>query len=262
MLVGLGDVEVLGVDDEAGGPLRLHVRRRAERPDCGVCGGLLWSNGERPVELVDLPAFGRPTRLVWHKRRWRCGASECSASTVTEQDAAIGPPRSVLTTRAARSATAAVGRDGHTVGDVASELGCYWHTAGNAVIAWGEALLDADTERVGSVEALGRHARGTRQPPHADSATAQRLQRRQHSRSRRRRAGASTRRDAQNPHLGPRHRNGPLADVEANLDIQVFFCQPRSTWQRPSNEQTNGLLRRWLPNRTNLNCNPIQLALI
>jgi hypothetical protein len=24
------------------------------------------------VELVDLPAFGRSTRLAWHKRRWAC----------------------------------------------------------------------------------------------------------------------------------------------------------------------------------------------
>ena len=63
LLVGLGDVEVLGVEDEACVPLRVHIRRRAPRPDCARCGGPLWSNGERPVELVDLPAFGRPVRL-------------------------------------------------------------------------------------------------------------------------------------------------------------------------------------------------------
>ena len=57
-------MEVLGVDDEAGEPLRVHVRQRAERPPCEDCGGPLWSNGERPVELVDLPAFGRSVRLV------------------------------------------------------------------------------------------------------------------------------------------------------------------------------------------------------
>ena len=64
LLVGLGDVEVLGVEDEAGERLRVHIRRRAPRPPCDACGGLLWSNGERPVELVDLPAFGRPVRLT------------------------------------------------------------------------------------------------------------------------------------------------------------------------------------------------------
>ena len=64
LLVGLGDVEVLSVDDEGGGPLRVHVRRRASRTPCERCGGPLWSDGERPVALVDLPAFGRPVRLV------------------------------------------------------------------------------------------------------------------------------------------------------------------------------------------------------
>jgi IS30 family transposase len=27
----------------------------------------------------------------------------------------------------------------------------------------------------------------------------------------------------------------------------VFFCDPRSPWQRPSNENTNGLLRQYFP---------------
>ena len=40
LLVGLGDVEVLSVDDEGGGALRVHVRCRAARPPCGGCGGL------------------------------------------------------------------------------------------------------------------------------------------------------------------------------------------------------------------------------
>ena len=67
----------------------------------------------------------------------------------------IASTRSVLTTRAGRWATTAVGRDGRAVSDVAAELGCDWHTVNKAVLVWGEALLAADTERVGSVEALG-----------------------------------------------------------------------------------------------------------
>ena len=83
LLVGLGDVEVLSVDDEGGGPLRVHVRCRAARPACGGFGQRLWSDGERAVVLVDLPALGRPVRLVWHKRRWRCARDGCEAGSVT-----------------------------------------------------------------------------------------------------------------------------------------------------------------------------------
>jgi IS30 family transposase len=42
------------------------------------------------------------------------------------------------------------------------------------------------------------------------------------------------------------------ADVAHALGMPVFFCDPRSPWQRPSNENTNGLLRQYFPKGSDL----------
>jgi len=42
------------------------------------------------------------------------------------------------------------------------------------------------------------------------------------------------------------------AEMSKHVGIDIFFCDPHSPWQRPSNENFNGLVRRWLPKGSDL----------
>jgi len=148
LLVGLPDVTVLGVGEWPGW-LRIVIETEHAPPSC--CGVLAHRHGTRDVELVDLPVFGRPARLVWRKQRWRCPT--CRQAR-TEQDPQIASSRCAMTTRAARWATIQVGRHGRTVSEVAADLDCDWHTVMDAVVVYGTPLIE-DPDRFGAVAAVG-----------------------------------------------------------------------------------------------------------
>ena len=154
LIVGLGPgAAVSGVRGRRGGPLVVGVEL-VGRACCGGCGGKVHRHGAGKAGLAGLPAFGRPVRLEWNKRRWLCPDEGCAVRAFAGQDPAVAPPRARMTSRAARWATRRAGL-GRAIKETAAELGCNWHTAMAAVHRWGRALLGADPGRIEGVTALG-----------------------------------------------------------------------------------------------------------
>jgi transposase len=151
LLVGLPDVNVLGVIDRHGEPLIVKVETRAPTPLCSGCGRAADLKDRDEVTHVDLPVFGRQAKLRWLKRRWRCLNRDCAMGSWTEANDEIALGDRFVTTRAARWMCRQVGGHGRTVDEVAGD----WHTVNDTVVEWGEALLAADADRINEVRGLG-----------------------------------------------------------------------------------------------------------
>ena len=152
LLVGLPDVNVLDVTD-TDTRLEITIETRTPRPLCPGCGGRLRVKDRPLVRLIDLPCFGRSTVLRWRKHRWVCSSS-CGTGSFTETVPSIAAARLAMTDRAGRWVTVQVGRHGRSVNEVATDLGCDWHTVMDTVVAYGQALVD-HPDRFGDVEAIG-----------------------------------------------------------------------------------------------------------
>jgi transposase, IS30 family len=51
---------------------------------------------------------------------------------------------------------------------------------------------------------------------------------------------------------------GLHAQIAVAADVDIYFCDPHSPWQRPSNENTNGLLRQYFPKGSDLSAHSPQ----
>ena len=108
-MLGMAGIRLLAAE-EIGGELELVVETDADLVGCHACGVRAVSHGRRETLVRDLPISGRPTRLRWRKRLWRCHEPLCATQTWTEQCEQIAP-RAALTERAKTTICEQVGRD-------------------------------------------------------------------------------------------------------------------------------------------------------
>ena len=87
-LLGLDGFRVLAVC-EGDAEVVVTVETTLEVVGCGRCGTRAQAQDRMPIDIRDLTCFGRPARLRWSKRRWRCVDADCEARTWTERSSHV-----------------------------------------------------------------------------------------------------------------------------------------------------------------------------
>ena len=120
-MLGLDGFRVLAVIERPD-ELVIRIETTATLVGCGVRAE---AQDRVRVAVRDLACFGRPARLVWVKRRWRCREPLCRRKTWTETSTELDA-QVVLTRRAGAEACRQVGELARPVSKVALRIsaGC------------------------------------------------------------------------------------------------------------------------------------------
>lgn len=80
---GFHVLDVTTRDDGTVGVIVLDVESDATLTGCPAFGVVAVGHGRQVQALHDAPCFGRPVRVRWRKRIWRCPEFSCPRSTWT-----------------------------------------------------------------------------------------------------------------------------------------------------------------------------------
>lgn len=133
LLVGLPGLHVTGVTKSDKGVLTVAVESARSVMGCPTCGVIATSHGRRTVTLVDVPCFGCPTRIRWHKRTWRCLEPSCPMRVFTEHDDRVGRRRGLLTRRARLWCVEQLAGEHASILGLARQLGVAWKTVWGSI---------------------------------------------------------------------------------------------------------------------------------
>jgi len=91
-------MHVLDVATGEDGSVLLEVESDDVLTGCPDCGVVAIGHGRRVQLLHDAPCFGRPVRVRWRKRIWRCPEPACARRTWTEvngSEPVVEPPQAL-----------------------------------------------------------------------------------------------------------------------------------------------------------------------
>ena len=145
-LLGLPGFRVTAVAED-GDELLVGIETIRAAAGCPTCGVIARTKDRQRVVIRDLPVFDRRVRLVWSKRRFACPEPDCPTKTWCERSDEF-PSRQVLSARAGRECTRAVGEEARSVASLARWLGVAWGTVMAAVRHHGTPLVE-DPDRWG-----------------------------------------------------------------------------------------------------------------
>jgi transposase len=150
LLLGLADVVVDRVELDPDGTRLIHVTTTNTPQACPSCATPATSvKGWVVTQPGDVP-FPVATRLLWHKRRWRCQQPACPRSSFTESVPQI-PSRTRVTSRLRAATGRAVALAGRTVAQAAADAGLSWPVVHAAFLDHATATLPDEPHPVAAL---------------------------------------------------------------------------------------------------------------